>query len=150
VLIALRRVIEKKIGKLLSQRGDFGPIADHDVRIEGVIVRVVLMVILGSIKPLERRDLGNDRPGKYFRLIELRNIGVGNAPLAVIHVEDCGAIRRAHIGPLAVELRGIVSERKEDAQQCAVGNSRGIVDNLDRFCMTGGLRRDLIVGGSRR
>jgi len=46
---------------LLFQRGNFRTVANLDIRIVGIVVSVVLMVILGAIEGLERRNLGHNR-----------------------------------------------------------------------------------------
>ena len=50
---------------------------------------------------------------------------------------------------LAVERGGVV-DGEEDAEKLAVGETRGIVDDLDGFSVAGGFGGDLIVGGGGR
>ena len=125
----MRFVFDKQLGELLFQSFYLGAIADEDVRIVGVVVREVLVVILGAVEAFERRHFCDDRLRKCIRGTELRDICSRDALLVVIHVEDCGAVGRADVGSLPVELRGVVN-RKEDAEKLAVGDLLGIVDHF--------------------
>ena len=52
---------------------------------------------------------------------------------------------RADVGPLLVELRGIVRDGEEDLQQLAVRDARRVVDDPDRFGVTCPARADDLV-----
>ncbi|KDR26217.1 hypothetical protein BG60_23985 [Caballeronia zhejiangensis] len=54
-----------------------------------------------------------------MRLVELRNIRIGDFALRCVRREYGRAILRAVIGALIVQLRRIVRDRKEDLQQLA-------------------------------
>ena len=67
--------------------------------------------------------------------------------LFIVTVENHGAILRALIGALAVEFRGIVRDREENAQQFAVGDLRRIVDDLHGFGVSGLAGADHFIFG---
>src|SRR6266404_8414501 len=50
-----------EFGKLLAEMGDLGRVVVNNVRIAGMVGRVVLMVSLRSIEALQRRHLRDDR-----------------------------------------------------------------------------------------
>src|SRR5262249_33711692 len=102
------------------------------------------MVFLCAIEALQRSHLGYDCSGKNLSSIQLRDVGFGNAPLLVIGIKNDRAIGRS----LAVELRGIVSHGKENAQKLSVSNPGRIVNNLNGFGVSGGLSDDLVVSCS--
>src|SRR5690348_15010087 len=139
-------IIDKQIRKLPFQCFDLWTITYLNVRVLRVMQRVILVVILSTIETLQGRNLSNDASLKEFRIVQLRDISIRNPLLVITDIEDRGAIRRADIWSLAVELRGIVSHGKEDAQKLAVGNFRGIVNDFNGFGMTGRFRRNLVVG----
>ena len=138
-------VVHEEVGELLLEGFDLGTLADEDVRVARVVERVVLVIILGAVEAFERHYLGNDGTRKDMRGIELLNVCSGEPLLFVVRVEDGGAIRGADVGPLTVELSGIVRDGEEDAKQLAISDLRGIVDDLDRFGVAGGFCGDLIV-----
>ena len=54
------KLLDVKIGKLLAQVIDFWKIVDPDVRIVGISDGIVLMIALGWIEPVERRELSHN------------------------------------------------------------------------------------------
>ena len=78
--------------------------------------------------------------------VELRDVGFGDALLVVVGVEDGGAVGGAGVRALAVERGGVV-DGEEDAEELAVGEARGIVDDFDGFGVVGGLGGDVVVVG---
>ena len=84
--------------------------------------RVVLVVIFRPIEAFERRHLGNDRLWEYLGGIQLSNVRVRDQLLFIVSLEDRGAIRRTDIRSLAVELRRVMRDRKEDPQQLSIGD----------------------------
>src|SRR5579864_6120555 len=109
---------------------------------------IILVIGLCRIETLERNDLRHDRAGKYLRLIELRDVGLRDAFLFVIRIEDRRSVLSTFIGALTVQLSGIVRNRKEYAQQLTIGDLRGIVDNLDRLGVPGVAGTHKLVFGS--
>ena len=63
VLFAL--VFLEQLRKLLLQRGDLRSVAHVDIRIVGILQRVILVVVLRLVKPLQRNHLGHNRLGKH-------------------------------------------------------------------------------------
>jgi len=102
-----------KVRKLLLKMRDLGSIVNHDVGLIGMHFEIVLVISLSRIKGLQRRHLGHDRPGKSFSLVELRDIGLGNALLLVVAVEDTerycvpssGPWRLSSVGSSATEKK---------------------------------------------
>lgn len=56
-------------GKLLAQIFYLGKIVEDDVRLIGMMGKVVLMVAFGFIKRLEGADLSYDGPSENFRVV---------------------------------------------------------------------------------
>ena len=94
------------------------------------------MIILGRIEFPAGLDLGNDRSIKHVRLVELGDIGLGNAHLLGIRWEDRRAVLCPDIRPLAVELGRIMGNRKIDLQDAAVADAAGIEGDPDRLCVS--------------
>ena len=105
-------------------------IADLDVGILREVERIVLVVVLGTVETLQRDYFSDDPRWKGLRSVELRDIGIRNSLLIIIDVKDGGSIRGAHVWALAVELRWIVGDGKEDAQQ-PVSDFGRIVNHFD-------------------
>jgi hypothetical protein len=103
------------------------------------------MIVFAPVESLQRADFRNNARWEDFRGVELRDVCHGNALLLFIHVEDGGAIRSADVGSLPVQLRGIVSHGKKDSKELPVGDLGGIVDNFERFRVTGGFGDHLPV-----
>src|ERR1700722_11426591 len=101
-------VVDEVFGKLLFQSFDLGQVADLDVGVAGVLQRKILVIVFPLVESLQRGNLRNDATRKDLAGVELRDVCRGDAFLFVIHIEDSGAIRRADVGPLAIELRRIV------------------------------------------
>ena len=73
---------------------------------------IVLVIGLSWIESLQRNDFGYDGARENLGLVELRDIGLGDALLFVVGVKDRGAILRAFVGALAIELRGSCATEK--------------------------------------
>src|SRR6185437_3242268 len=61
-------------------------------------------------------------------------------------IEDCRAVLLAEVRALTVQLRGIVV-LPENIEQVFIGNSGGVVIDLDRFRMACGVGANVFVGG---
>ena len=101
LLLAFVFLVE--VGEFFFQRFDLGAVADHDVRVVGIVQRVVLVVVLSVVEAFVWHDLRDDGVGKCLRGVELRDVRGGNAALLVILGEDGGAVAGATIRALAVE-----------------------------------------------
>ena len=74
------------------------------------------------------------------------DVGFGDSLLIGGTEEDGGAVGGSDVGALAVEGGGVV-DGEEDAEELAVGDARGVEDDLDGFGVVGGFGGDLVVGG---
>ena len=137
-------VVDVQVGVVGLECGDLGAVADLDVGVVGILEGVVLVVVLGAVEGFERDDLRDDAVLPGVGGVELRDVGLGDALLVVVGVEDGGAVGGAGVRALAVERGGVV-DGEEDAEELAVGEARGIVDDLDGFGVVGGLGGDVVV-----
>src|SRR5579864_6604309 len=112
---------------------EFGLVVDDDVRFKRMMFEIVLVIILGGIKRLQRNDASDDRLRVDFSGVELGDVGFGDFLLLGSSVENRRAILRAVVGALAVEFRGIVAHGEKDQENLAVGDLRGIEDDFDGF-----------------
>ena len=93
------------------------------------------MIILGRIEIPAGLDLGNDRSIECVRLVELGDIGLGDARLLRIRGKNRRAILAPDIGALTVELCRIVSDRKIDLQDPPIADQVGVEDDpTDSAC----------------
>ncbi len=99
---------------------DLGRIVVDDVRIIWMIRGVVLVISLGRIKGLQRNHLSHNRTSEDAGLLELHDISLGNPLLFVAVVENNRTILSAGVGPLPVQLRGIVRHGEKHPQQLAI------------------------------
>ena len=111
-----------EVGELLLQVIDFWRVVENDIGLVGMESSIVLMIGLGGIETLQMYDLRDDAMRKDLGLINLRNVRIGDAFLLVVGIEDGGAILCAFVRPLPIELGGVVSYGKEDAEQFTVSN----------------------------
>src|SRR5271169_6361424 len=89
---SLALILDKQLRELLLQRLGLGQVAYLDVRVVFMMERVVLVIVFGAIKALQRSDLCNDRLGERLGRIELRDVRGGNSLLLVIGIEDGRAV----------------------------------------------------------
>src|ERR1700691_4714447 len=82
-----------------------------------------------------------------MRLVELRDIGFGDAGLLGAGREDGRAVLRPSVRPLAVELGGVVHDRKEDLQDTAIADAVRVEGDLHRLGMPGRAGADRLVLG---
>src|SRR5215831_18627066 len=145
--LLLGLIFHEQVGELLLKRVDFWAVADLDVRFVRIIVGVILVIIFRAVEGFERSHLGHDLLGKHPLLVQLDDVGLRQALLLVVGVEDGGAIRRTHIGPLPVQLSGIVRHRKVNPQERSVSDAGRVEDYLYRLGMPGCLGDYLPIGG---
>ena len=143
-------VVDEEVGELLLEGVDFGAVADQDVGVVGVVQGIVLVVGLGVVEAFEGSDLGDDGLVEDVGGIELGDVGGADFALLVVDVEDRGTVGGADVGALAVELGGVVDDGEEDAEERAVGDLRGVIDDLDGLGVAGGFGGDLVIGGGGR
>jgi len=99
-------------GEQTFQILDLRQIVVDDVRMARMPREEILMIVLGRVELPIRLDLRDDRSIEEARLVELRNIGLGNPGLLRIRRKDCRAILRANIRTLAIELGRIMGDQK--------------------------------------
>src|SRR5262245_60573922 len=100
-------VSDVQLGKQPTERGHFGGVVDQDVRVVGVSRRVVLVILLGPVERLQRLQLRRDLALEDALLVELTDVGLGEAPLLRIGEEDRRAVLASDVGPLPVDLRRV-------------------------------------------
>ena len=121
---------------------------DDDVGVQWISSRVVLVIGLGFEEGLQRYHLGDDRPVENMSRVQLVDIGVSDALLFVVGVEDRRAVLPAGVGALTVQLRRIVRDGEKDSQDLSVGDPARVVYDLDGLGVVRAASRDgLIVGG---
>src|ERR1700683_1001505 len=100
------------------------------------LFQILLVIVLGGIE----RDRGDDLRGNWFgvtmRFFERFFRGLRLGLLLRRVVEDGGAVLRAPVRALAVELRGVVI-LPENFQQVGVANLRGIEFHFYRLGVAG-------------
>ena len=67
-------VLFEQLRELLLQGRDLRPVAHHDVGVIWVVQRIILMIGLSIIKPLQRNQLGDNRLRKNLGSIQLRDV----------------------------------------------------------------------------
>src|SRR6266404_9148233 len=97
----------------LLQMAELGQIVDGDVRLVWMKLRVILVIVLCGIERLQRHYLRHNGLRKSLGAVELINIGLRNALLLVIGIEDYRAVLSAVVRPLPVQFRGIMRDGKK-------------------------------------
>ena len=120
---------------LLADFTGFGHGYCLNIRLLWIEPGVVLMIALCGMERAERFKRGDDRPREVVRLVQFANLGGGDLPLLVAGCKDRGAILRANIVPLAIELRRIVGV-EEDVEQLFLANLPRIVSDANRLRVT--------------
>src|SRR5436309_3119107 len=110
----------------------------------GILLVVALMVLLGRVERGRRHDLGRDRAAEALGETLLRLLR--ETALRVVVVEDRGSILVAVVAELRLR-RERVDVVPEDVEQLRVADLARVVDDLDRFGVSGAARRHLLVGG---
>src|SRR6266536_5175102 len=99
-----------KVGELLAQVLDLRRIVVGDIGLIGMQRGIVLVICLCRIESLQRHDLGHDRSRKNPGLVELSDVGLGDALLLLILVKNRRSVLRALVRTLTIELRGVVRQ----------------------------------------
>src|SRR5438128_2539597 len=105
---------------MLPEILDLGKIVKDYVRLIRMMRKIVLVVALRFVKRLERRHFSCDGRAKHFGLVQLIDISLRNALLLFVTIEDCRAILRPGIGPLAIQFSRVMRDRKEDFEKLAI------------------------------
>src|ERR1700685_1016439 len=104
VLAARLRAGGDQFREALVQCLELGPVVVNDVRVVRIARDEVLVVFLGRIERAQRDDLGDDRGREDFRRFKLPDVRQRLAALLGRRVENDGAVLRALVGPLPVQL----------------------------------------------
>src|SRR5882724_4476054 len=107
-------------GEYALQVLDLRQIIVGDVGVRWIVYQVVLVIALGRVKPFQVVHAGDDGAVKYTRRAQLGDIGGGDVLLRIVAVDDRGAILRARVRSLPVQLGRIVHHGEEYLQQLAV------------------------------
>jgi hypothetical protein len=103
------------------------------------------MIVLGRIEGATGLDLCDNRSIEYVRLVQLGDVGLGNARLLGTGWEDCGAVLSADIRSLAMEFGRVMGDRKIDLQNPAIADAVRVEGDLDRFRVSGGVAANHFV-----
>src|ERR1017187_328661 len=110
-----------------------------------MMLDVILVVFFRGVKVNEPNDLRDNRLLKNFRFTQLFNIRLADAFLVFGSCKYRGTILRADVRPLLVQLRWIVHDREKYLQYLSKRNPRRVVNDLDRFRVSGPARAYLLV-----
>src|SRR5438270_4756388 len=91
-----------KFRQRLLQVLKLGQIVDGDVRLVGMMLRVILVISFRGIKRLQCDNLSDNRLRENLGAIELIDVSLRDAALLVIGIENRRTILRAFIRPLPV------------------------------------------------
>ncbi len=112
---------------------------------EATLFQILLVVVLGGIEGHGRNDLSRDGLGVNARFFQFLFEALGLLLLLVRMKKDRGAILRAPVWTLAIDLGRIVVF-KEHFQQLRITQFGGIELNFDGFGMTGAVGADIFIG----
>ena len=77
------------------------------------------MIVLGRIEARQRLELGDDRRGEDMRLLQLRDIGIGEPLLLVVGIEDRRAVLKDRCPvPDSSARSGYVRPKNRSAKSC--------------------------------
>src|SRR5208282_6564963 len=111
------------------------------------LFQILLVVVLRGKERHGGNDLGDDRLGVAVRLLDRFFRGLRRGLLGRRVEEDGGAILRAPVRALAVELRGIVV-LPENFEQVGVANLGGIEINFYGLGVAGAIGANFFVRGA--
>src|SRR4051794_3206360 len=109
-----------QLRKLLPKILELGQIVVNDVSVIRMVSQIVLVVGLGFMESVERRELSGQDSGKRLRLIKLIDVRVRDALLLISRIENRRTILRAGVRPLPIYLGRIVGHGKENFEQLSV------------------------------
>jgi len=102
------------------------------------------VIVFSFVEGSRGNNLRDDRLSICSRLSALLLRALSRGLLFGVVIENRGTILRSRVGPLPVQLRGIVV-LPEDIQQLFIGNLGRIIVDLDRFGMPGAIRTNIFV-----
>src|SRR3979411_1221535 len=109
---AKARSVSVNVRELFLERLDLRLVVDHDVELIRMLRQIVLVVLLGGVKPVQRRHLRHDRTRERLRRGQLLDIALRYLLLLRVPVENRRTVLGAAVGPLTIELRRVVRDRK--------------------------------------
>ena len=80
---------------------------------------VVLVIVFGGVETGIGIQLRDDLRAEHISLIQLLDVGFGDFLLIFRGVENRGAVLRAVVRALAIELRGVVRDGEKYSQNLA-------------------------------
>src|SRR5262245_11295199 len=107
-------------------------VVDHDVQLPRMLAGILLVIGLGR-EESAMRDPGRNRRLVALTLAELGDEAPGLRFLPRILREDRAAVAGADIWTLAIDLGGIVRDRKIDLQQLRVTDPTWVVGDAHRL-----------------
>src|SRR5207253_1254504 len=111
---------------------------------QAALFQILLVIILSLIESRSGNNLRDDRLPICSRLSALFLRTLSRGLLFGVMIENRGTILRSRVGPLPVQLRGIVV-LPENVQQLFIRNLGRIIVDLDRFGMPGAIRTNIFV-----
>src|SRR5215210_557920 len=115
------------------------------VRLETVVAKVILVVVLCDVELVEGGDLGHYRVVPNPLGSQIGDHLFGGALLVFVLVEDHGPVLRPHVGALTVEGRRVV-DGEVDLQDVAIRDLVGVERDLHDLGVPRHLRANLPVG----
>lgn len=141
--------------KILQQAGvaflelvDFRADDEITVRLVFMVLVIILVIILGFVKRIERLNMRNDWLVVGMLFLEILDKAIRSRTLAFVRIENDRTILRSDVVALAVQSRRVMGKEK-DSQQVLVRNDRRIKFNFCRFGVAGRSTADLFIGRIR-
>src|SRR6266851_3534126 len=124
-------LLHKQGRVLLAEILNLWIVVQYYVHVLGMKVHVSLVIFLGRIKSFERNDLRDNGLPEYSGRVQLLDIRLADPLLVLRRKKNCRAILRAMVGPLLVQLCGIMCDGKEHLQDLPERNLRRIKNYFD-------------------
>src|SRR5687767_86506 len=109
---------------------------------EPAFLEILLVVILRFVERGGRRDLRDNWTSMRAASVTLLLRRFGRGSLLIIVIENCRPVLLSDVRALPIECRRIVI-LPENGQEIVVGQSRGIVLDLDHFSVAGAAAADV-------
>src|SRR5437588_95451 len=138
-------LMAEMLGKNLLDFFNLGPDDEAAVGLGRIIIVIILMVILRRIESFYRANLSHNGVREDFRFVQFFLILFGNLPLLLVVIKNHRTVLSSNVISLPVHGCRIV-RFPEDLQQLFIAYLRGVIFNLNDFCVSGIPRTDLLVG----
>lgn len=93
-------------------------VVDDDVRLIRIEREIVLVISLGWVKRLQRRDFSDDRAAIRMRRLQLGDVRFGYALLLVVGEKNGRSVLGARVRTLPVQFRRIVCDGENTFSSC--------------------------------